>query len=188
VAGQLAKIDRTLLSFSFPGYATGLGHAVAPAGKFASIRLFGHPAPVIFVSAFLAMGYYRARGKWKSPSLAAISGFAFNRTIPGFVSLAFLISTATVMMGSGMTESMAMGIGRLSGKAYTLFAPFVGITGAFITGSNTNSNVIFGALQQSIAGVLDFSPLHPSGSRDGRMPSTATSSPRSSPSACCWGR
>lgn len=159
VAGQLAKVDRTLLSFSFPGYATSLGHVVAPAEKFASIRLFGHPAPVIFFSAFLSMGYYRARGKWKSSTLAQVSTFAVNRTIPGFVSLAFLISTATVMMGSGMTESMAMGIGRLSGKAYTLFAPFVGITGAFITGSNTNSNVIFGALQQSIAGVLGFSPL-----------------------------
>jgi len=165
VAFQLSKTDISLLSFAFPAYATGLDFTVKAARKFSEIRLLGHPAPVIFFSAFLSILYYRSKGKWKSSSLHSVAKYSIDRTIPGFVSLAFLISTATIMMGSGMTESMALGISNISGKAYTLFVPLVGMTGAFITGSNTNSNVIFGALQFSIANALGLSPLLMSGAQ-----------------------
>jgi lactate permease len=165
VAFQLSKTDISLISFVFPAYATGLDFTVKAARKFSEIRLLGHPAPVIFFSAFLSILYYRIKGKWKSSSLHSIAKYSIDRTIPGFVSLSFLISTATIMMGSGMTESMALGISSISGKAYTLFVPLVGMTGAFITGSNTNSNVIFGALQFSIANALGLSPLLMSGAQ-----------------------
>ena len=42
---------------------------------------------------------------------------------------------------------------------YPVFAPLVGVLGAFMTGSNTNSNVMFGALQTQIAQILGVSSL-----------------------------
>jgi lactate permease len=44
------------------------------------------------------------------------------------------------------------------GQAFPLASPLVGILGAFATGSNTNSNVLFGPMQKSIAGLLGVAP------------------------------
>jgi lactate permease len=38
-------------------------------------------------------------------------------------------------------------------------APFIGLLGAFMTGSNTNSNVVFAPLQQQAAELLQISVL-----------------------------
>ncbi|HET6946376.1 MAG TPA: L-lactate permease, partial [bacterium] len=37
--------------------------------------------------------------------------------------------------------------------------PFIGLLGTVITGSNTNSNVLFGALQRDAAGLLRLDPV-----------------------------
>jgi lactate permease len=58
-----------------------------------------------------------------------------------------------------MTHLLADGIARVVGPALPLAAPCIGALGAFMTGSNTNSNVIFGDLQQSAAALVGTSPL-----------------------------
>jgi lactate permease len=40
-----------------------------------------------------------------------------------------------------------------------MVAPFIGAMGAFMTGSNTNSNVVFGGLQNQVASLIGVSPL-----------------------------
>ena len=54
---------------------------------------------------------------------------------------------------------LAEGLSRSVGAAFPLVSPFIGLLGAFMTGSNTNSNVIFGALQQQTADLLGMSVL-----------------------------
>ena len=44
-----------------------------------------------------------------------------------------------------------------TGSLYPLFAPIVGALGAFLTGSGTNSNVLFGPLQ--IAAAQGLNPV-----------------------------
>jgi len=62
------------------------------------------------------------------------------------------------MTHTGMTQMIARGISESSSASvYPLFAPFIGTLGAFMTGSNTNSNVVFGALQQETASLLALS-------------------------------
>jgi lactate permease len=70
-----------------------------------------------------------------------------------------MVGMAVTMEHAGMTHLLADGIARVAGPAFPLTAPFVGALGAFMTGSNTNSNVIFGDLQQSVAGLIGVSPL-----------------------------
>ena len=65
---------------------------------------------------------------------------------------------ALVMMDSGMTTTLAGSIARITGNFYPIIAPFIGILGSFITGSNTNSNVIFGKFQVSVAESLNVNP------------------------------
>jgi lactate permease len=65
--------------------------------------------------------------------------------------IAAMVGMATTMEHAGMTRLLADGIARAAGAAFPLVSPFVGALGAFMTGSNTNSNVIFGGLQQQVA-------------------------------------
>ena len=49
---------------------------------------------------------------------------------------------------------MARGLADLAGQAYILVAPFIGVLGAFISGSNTVSNTLFSSLQFETATLL----------------------------------
>jgi lactate permease len=42
----------------------------------------------------------------------------------------------------------------VGGFLFPVVAPLIGVLGAFMTGSNTNSNILFGALQRDTAGLL----------------------------------
>ena len=59
------------------------------------------------------------------------------------------------MTYSGMTADIAKAMVAGTGSLYPLFAPIVGALGAFLTGSGTNSNVLFGPLQIAAAQGLD---------------------------------
>ncbi|MFP4482295.1 MAG: L-lactate permease [Thermovirgaceae bacterium] len=152
---QFVPVSIPLLAFDFPAYETGLGFYVKSVSDFAAVKLLRHPAPIIFSCALLSLFYYRRRNLWHEKRFFPVFGITVKRCVPTFVSLVFLVSTATIMMGSGMTEKIALDVASFTGPSYPLFAPFLGILGAFITGSNTNSNVIFGALQQTIAETLN---------------------------------
>jgi lactate permease len=56
-----------------------------------------------------------------------------------------------------MIYILAEGISRVFGSIYPLVAPWIGLLGAFMTGSNTNSNVVFGVLQQETAHLAGLS-------------------------------
>jgi len=70
-----------------------------------------------------------------------------------------MVGMAMIMDHSGMTYLLARGISESVGAAFPLFSPFIGTLGAFITGSNTNSNVIFAPLQQHAAELIGISVL-----------------------------
>jgi lactate permease len=56
-----------------------------------------------------------------------------------------------------MTDVLAQGLADGMGALFPLAAPWIGALGAFMTGSNTNSNVVFGALQMRTAQLLGYS-------------------------------
>jgi lactate permease len=58
-----------------------------------------------------------------------------------------------------MTADIAKALVYATGTGYPAFAPVVGALGAFITGSATNTNVLFGPLQTAAAaGIPGSSP------------------------------
>ena len=65
-----------------------------------------------------------------------------------------MVGFAMIMDQSGMTYSLAVGLSRALDNAYPIISPFIGLLGAFMTGSNTNSNIIFGELQRQTAFLL----------------------------------
>jgi lactate permease len=57
-----------------------------------------------------------------------------------------------------MTLLLAQGLSQVAGSALPVISPFIGILGAFASGSNNNSNVLFGMLQKNSAILLGYLP------------------------------
>ena len=101
------------------------------------------------------------------PMLAAgagtgILGVAFGKTVAQLrlpiVTIAFILSIATVMNYSGMTSSMALALAA-TGWLFPFFSAWLGMLGVFLTGSDTSSNTLFGPLQATTAKVSGLDPI-----------------------------
>jgi lactate permease len=68
-----------------------------------------------------------------------------------------MVIMALIMNDSGMTNTLAAGIAQATGVTFPVFSPYIGVLGCFMTGSNTNSNVMFGKLQMDAAMRLGIS-------------------------------
>jgi lactate permease len=68
-----------------------------------------------------------------------------------------LVAMSTTMTHAGMTQLLAEALSHISGPLFPFISPFIGALGAFMTGSNTNSNVVFGGLQETTAVALGIS-------------------------------
>lgn len=76
------------------------------------------------------------------------------------IGVVFMVGISTLMDHCGMSYLLAQGASTALGAAYPLVSPWIGILGAFATGSNNNSNVLFGSLQKNVALLLKIdSPL-----------------------------
>ena len=72
------------------------------------------------------------------------------------------VALVQLMLNSGnngaglesMLTEMAKGLAALAGNAYIFVAPFIGILGAFMSGSNTVSNILFSSLQFETATII----------------------------------
>lgn len=155
---QVLKLDQFHLAFNFPEYTTALGHFVKAEQAYAKIKLFGHPAPILMAASAIAMLRYRRIGLFSMEKLRSVTAMTVKKNIKTTITLFCLIGMALVMMDSGMTATLAASVAAITGNFYPLAAPFFGVLGSFITGSNTNSNVIFGKFQVSIAENLAVDP------------------------------
>lgn len=73
-----------------------------------------------------------------------------------------IVAVAQLMLSSGfsklsMIDNIAQAFSQ-SGRAYAILAPFIGITGTFVTGSTTVSNIVFGFSHQQTAQLLSIDP------------------------------
>jgi lactate permease len=67
------------------------------------------------------------------------------------VTVTSIVALARVMGHSGMSAAIAVALADGTGSFYPALAPLVGALGTFVTGSDTSSNVLFGALQKETA-------------------------------------
>src|SRR5206468_3333734 len=74
------------------------------------------------------------------------------------ITIAFILSIATVMNYSGMTSSMALALAK-TGVLFPFFSAWLGMIGVFLTGSDTSSNTLFGPLQATTAKISGLDPI-----------------------------
>lgn len=74
--------------------------------------------------------------------------------MPSGIAVIGLVIMSMIMSGTGQTVVLSDGIAGVLGKAYVVLAPFVGLLGTFMTGSNMSSNILFGDFQMTTANLL----------------------------------
>ncbi len=156
VPGLKAALGAVKLGLEFPAVSTALGWSV-PAGPGKAISLFGHPGAQLLYTAVLAYLLYRVKGYYQPGALRRIALRTARSGVPTSLGMISMVAFAVVMDNAGMTRTLAAGIAGLFDAAYPLFAPAIGALGAFMTGSTTNSNVVFGVFQRQTAELIGLS-------------------------------
>jgi lactate permease len=154
IAQFLGQFEYTLY---FPEIRTALGW-VTPAEPGRYISLFSHPGAILLYSSLIAYLVYQRAGCFQPGAVARIGQRVVQGALNSSLGIVAMVGLSVVMSHSGMTNVLAMGLSQVFGAGlYPLVTPFIGALGAFITGSNNNSNVLFAALQQRTAELLGLS-------------------------------
>ncbi|MBR6501510.1 MAG: L-lactate permease [Firmicutes bacterium] len=145
-------------SFSFPGYETLLGVVVPAEEDYVTFNILKYPFTIILLTTLISLVYYDRIGSLKLNSFGTIVKKTWKKIYSTEITLFLLLCTANIMMDSGMIVTLSTSIVAFTGGLYPIMAAVVGAIGAFITGSNTNSNILFGALQENAAISLGMTP------------------------------
>jgi lactate permease len=147
-------VNRIAFSLPIPEVSTSLG-VVTAAGETRAISLFGHPGAILAVASLLSLWVYARLGVYSPGYVVRIWSNVAKGAVSSSLGILCMVSMATVMSQSGMTQFLALGLSaNISAAYYPLVAPFIGMLGAFITGSNNNANVLFAGLQMQTANLL----------------------------------
>ena len=145
---------------SFPGIETTLPefapadaepHVVQAETNYNPIRVFRHPSFLLLAGVITAIFVYKAAGAWDGKVFKGAVQETVKKGIPATLALVALGTMSLIMMDSGMTYRLAHATADATQQFYPLFAPFIAVLSSFLTGNNTNANVLFGAFQHTVA-------------------------------------
>jgi lactate permease len=151
-------LNEVQIRIRFPELQTSHGWTT-PAGLGRTISVFGHAGALLAYVSLLSYLLYWRSGRYAAGAGRRIRDRTLKSAVPSSIGIVTMVGMAVSMDHSGMTFMLAQGISQVAGAAYPLVAPFIGLLGAFMTGSNTNSNVVFAPLQQQAATLLRISAL-----------------------------
>ncbi|MHB1133962.1 MAG: L-lactate permease [Chloroflexota bacterium] len=154
-----AALGNMAWGLDYPAYQSAFGYGVLAEALYAKISLLFHPAPIIVGAALVSCTYYGVAGFWRRGIAGRALQLTVKQCVPTSVGIATTVMMALVMNDVGMTTTLAQGIARATGPLFPLLSPFIGVLGCFMTGSNTTSNVMFGALQVETARGLAVSTV-----------------------------
>jgi len=150
-------LNQFTFTLNFPEITTSLGDSI-PGGPGRIIQFFTHPATMIVVSAFSSYFLFVHFGLLRKSDLKSIVQLTLTKSADTSVVIFTMVGIATIMSHTRMTTILAEGIAAIFKQdLYALSSPFIGALGAFITGNNTNSNVLFAPIQMRSADLLGLS-------------------------------
>lgn len=149
------QITGPVLGYQFPEVATGAGY-LTPAETGRQISIFIHGGAILFYASLLGYIMYARTGRYQAGARARILSDTLRGVQGSTLSILALVAMAVVMAHAGMTHELARGLAGSVDSAYLLVSPWIGALGAFMTGSNTNSNVVFTGLQVQAGSLLGY--------------------------------
>ena len=161
IGDALATVE---LAVPFPGVETGFGVETGAIGAGDGLALINYPGMFLLVSALVAYLAYRYTGhyeKTRQLTEGEQEGFVavlLRTAVPASIAVVGVLVMALVMDYSGQVTVLAQGLASVATtETYGFLSPIIGALGAFMTSSNTASNILFGALQLETSTALGTS-------------------------------
>ncbi|MCB2180036.1 L-lactate permease [bacterium] len=155
VPGVKPFLSQIKLKINFPEIQSNLGYTT-PAGAGRTISIFSHAGMLLLYASIIGYLIYKKMGLLPPGSAKKIFNETFNKMTGSSISILSMVSLAVIMEHTGMTNTLAEGISTGLHAIFPFVAPWIGAIGAFMTGSNTNSNVVFSVLQMKTALLLQY--------------------------------
>ncbi len=156
VAPITALLDQVVVQVAVPELVTARGWTT-PAGYGRTINILGHPGALLIYASLLTYGLYRWRRFYDPGAAQRVASGIVRQGLPASIGITTMMCMAMTMEHAGMTHLLAEGLVGVVGPAFPAISPFIGAFGAFMTGSNANSAVIFGTLQEQAAVLVGMS-------------------------------
>lgn len=161
-AGVLAipplKTALEFFSIGLPFGETTTGYGVLNEAQdpYSPFTPFTHPGAFLLFATLVAWLVFRAKGFYSAWRDRAgdqpIWANTASDAIPSSIAIVSFLVLAKILDYSGQVEVLALGIAAVAPAAlYAYLSNFIGVTGAFMTSSNTASNVLFSQLQLTVA-------------------------------------
>ena len=146
-------LNRWVVAVRVPALTLQDGTQIA-ASRTKGISVFGHPGAQLVFTALIALQLARRRNSLPAGSGEKIRRGVLKSGTKSTLGILAMMAMATTMQASGMVSELATAMAALAGQFFPVMSPWIGALGAFMTGSNTNSNVLLGAFQLQVAQAL----------------------------------
>jgi lactate permease len=147
-------LDARTKAFAWPGLHVLNAKGVEPTSVTFKLNWASAAGTLLLVSGLLSMVTLRF-----SPRRALEAyGATLNQLKWAILTVATVLALAYVMNLSGQTITIGTWLAG-AGAAFALLSPILGWLGVAVTGSDTSSNALFGALQVSAAEKANLSPM-----------------------------
>ncbi|MFD1414898.1 L-lactate permease [Oceanobacillus jeddahense] len=149
-------LEQFEFGFSFPAVETGYGFEMEAEEAYSPIAPLTHPGFYLLVSVIFAYFWYKRLGlHHKNTTKNVFSGLK-NNALGASLAITGFLTMTMIMENSGQTNVLALGIAEVSTPGiYAGLANIIGIIGAFMTSSNTSSNVLFSPLHGSVVDSME---------------------------------
>lgn len=150
-----AAIDSTTVTFNWPGLAEKIAKLDgSPYPVSFKLDLLANPGGQLLLTGILVAIIYKVSAKDTIDTfLETLNNMKF-----AILTMASVLALAFVMNSSGQTLSIGHWVAGV-GPAFAFLGPVLGWLGVFVTGSDTSSNALFGALQHTAAVQAGIDPL-----------------------------
>ena len=147
-------MNQTVFALSFPQIETGRGFIVEATDSYGAIHIFTHAGFVLLLTVIITLRLYLQKGYLNKQKMKSVIAATLKKIIPTSLGILFLIVMSQVLKGSGIMQLIAQGVTQVTGKYYSFAVPFLGLLGAFVTSSNTSSNILLGSFQKTAADMI----------------------------------
>jgi lactate permease len=145
----------------FPAVGTEFGIEIEGEQPYSPFAPFTHPGFFLLLAAGAGWAVYHWRGFYAKRSDRTgeepnLWGDVVGDALPASVAVIAFLVMSTLMDHSGQTDVLALGIAAIAPvPIFAFLANFIGILGAFMTSSNTASNILFAPLQEQTVEALE---------------------------------
>jgi lactate permease len=165
VALAIPPIEETLaqveVGLPFPAVETELGIEVEGEDPYSPFAPLTHPGTFLLIAAAVGWAVYHWRGYYaeraeRRGEETNLWGSVIEDALPASVAIIAFLVMSTLMDHSGQTDVLALGIAAIAPvPVFAFLANFIGVLGAFMTSSNTASNILFAPLQEQTVEALE---------------------------------